>query len=369
MAGSSIVVPGGPQHAFLWFGRNPLVDLGTLGGAACPNCNSGADGPNGLGEAPVGSEIAETDPNNEDFCGYNTHLQCRAAIWNNGKLSALPNLPGGNNANAFEINNLSQVVGFAEDGKSDPTCVTAYQKQRFQAVIWNPGGEPPLALKRLPGDTVAFAIGINDRGQVVGTSGLCSNTSLPPVNPFGPHAVLWDRDGTPQDLGNLGGCINVATSLNSRGDVVGAASVQNGDILAFLWTRDTGKMRDLGSFPGAFVTVAPCCDSINNRREVVGFAVDGSGMRAILWQPGYSAPTDLNTLIPAGSPWFLEAAVALNDAGEIVGWGMINGETHAFLAMPVDGASESDDLSPAAASIAPRPALANRRGWFRLAGR
>jgi len=31
-------------------------------------------------------------------------------------------------------------------------------------------------------------------------------------------------------------------------------------------------MRDIGTLPGAFVTIAPCCHTINNRDEVVGFS-------------------------------------------------------------------------------------------------
>ena len=44
---------------------------------------------------------------------------------------------------------------------------------------------------------------------------------------------------------------------------------------------------------------------------------------------------DLNNLIPAGSGWELTYASALNDAGQIVGQGIHNGETHAFRLDPV----------------------------------
>src|SRR5258708_22484613 len=40
VAGSGNLTPGGPQHAFLWYGGGPLKDLRTLGGPACPTCNS-----------------------------------------------------------------------------------------------------------------------------------------------------------------------------------------------------------------------------------------------------------------------------------------------------------------------------------------
>jgi hypothetical protein len=51
IGGSSNLTPGGPQHAFLWYGGGPLRDLGVLQGSACPGCNSGADGPNLAGDA------------------------------------------------------------------------------------------------------------------------------------------------------------------------------------------------------------------------------------------------------------------------------------------------------------------------------
>jgi probable HAF family extracellular repeat protein len=334
VAGSSNLTAGGPQHAFLWYGRSPLHDLGTLDGPACPTCNSGADGPNASGEAAVGSETRQTDPNGEDFCEFGTHHQCLGAIWRNGRLAALPNLPGGNNANAFELNNSGQVIGFAENGIRDATCSpgTPFQVFRFEAVIWGPNGGirelPPLT-----GDTVAFGFGINDSGQAIGASGLCSNTSIPP-NPSAPHAVIWENDGSAIDLGNLGGTFNVASGLNNLGEVVGGAmSSKDGTIHAFKWTRETG-MQDYGAFPGAIVTVTPCCRTISDRSEMVGLSIDGTtfSSRAIVWQG--KVPVDLNTLIPKNSGWYLQGAASVNNAGEIAGYGLINGETHAFLATP-----------------------------------
>jgi probable HAF family extracellular repeat protein len=59
------------------------------------------------------------------------------------------------------------------------------------------------------------------------------------------------------------GTPNDATSVNNRGEVVGTAeSPSDGTLHTFLWTKDTGT-QDLGAFPGAVVTVAPCCHTIN----------------------------------------------------------------------------------------------------------
>jgi len=331
VAGSSNLVAGGPQHAFLWYGRGPLKDLGTLDGSACLGCNSGADGPNASGEAAVGSETSMLDPNGEDFCEYVTGRQCLATIWKNGKLTALPNLPGGYNSNAFNLNDRGEVIGFAENGIAD-SCLDqgSHQVVQFEAVLWEPNGRV-RELQPLPGDTVGFAIGINNKGQVVGASGLCSNTAIPP-NPSAPHAVLWDRDGTPHDLGNLGGTLSAASAINNRGEVDGAASDSRGIVHAFVWTKETG-MQDFGVFPGAIATVAGCCNTINDNGEVVGFTVEPGGkMRALVWEG--KTPVDLNTLIEKNSPWYLQDAESVNNAGEIAGIGLINGTTHAFLAKP-----------------------------------
>jgi len=329
--------------------RLAIKELGVLGPPffpACPTCNSGAAAVGALGEVAVGSEIATLDPNGEDFGQYDppnaTHRVTRGAIWRSGVMMALPNLPDGNNANVFWINNLGQISGVAENGTFDFSCsqVTPFQVQRFQPVIWGPNGQIQRVLSPLKTDWVAYAFTINDIGEVVGASGLCATTGLPPAainNTVATHAILWERDGSITDLGNLGGAANIASSINNHREVVGTAqSPKDGTVHAFFWTRKTGIL-DYGAFPGAVATVPGCCHTINDRGEIVGFTVEPNNPyfgRALIWQG--TEPKDLNDFIRDPGPFVqLTGAFSINDAGEIVCQGVTNtGELHACLAVP-----------------------------------
>lgn len=52
-----------------------------------------------------------------------------------------------------------------------------------------------------------------------------------------------------KDLGTLGGTFSQAFGINDRSHVGGGASLPNGNLHAFLWTKHTG-MRDLGTLGG-----------------------------------------------------------------------------------------------------------------------
>jgi probable HAF family extracellular repeat protein len=191
----------------------------------------------------------------------------------------------------------------------------------------------------LHGDNVAFAMGVNDLGQAVGSSGTCSTQGLPPANTTGLHAVLWEPDGTPKYLGTLGDqnhtASNNASSINDRGDVVETSEYTDGTVHSFLWTKAKG-MQDLGTLtPAAFATIAGCCRTVNNFDEVVGFSIDPKGMTPFRWKDGHMV--DLNTLIPSNSPLRLLGAYSVNDAGEIAGQGCVLPactEMHAFRLVP-----------------------------------
>jgi len=265
-------------------------------------------------------------------------------------MTQLP-LLGGNNGTVGTINNLGQVAGVAETGVPDASCAsTALQ---YEAVIWGPNKDeihalPPLHFGEPGGDTVGVALAINDHGQAVGASGLCSNSGLPPLA-FGTHAVLWESDGSVHDLGNLGAAAqNVGLAINNLGQVVGASTLRadstpSDGTDAFLWTKEKG-IRNLGTLPGDGASGAV---GINDAGDVVGLSAGSGGIRAVLWQNEVIA--DLNTLIPAGSPLFLLFATGINFCGEIAGFGVQKrtGDVHAFLATPIHGRAGCVSAAPA----------------------
>jgi len=373
LVGGNAADADGIQQNMLWWG--PLrIKIGT------PGLNSGIFGVNDGGLASINAEISKKDPNNENFCGFGTGLECLAFLLQGGALIQLPTL-GGNNATIGNINSKGEIIGAAENSTRDPECSTTVladgagpQVLDYEAVVWGPKPGAIRELKPLPGDTVGVALWINDNSQAVGASGACANTEPPPLA-FGPHAVMWDADGTPHDMGNLGSKVaNMGLSMNNRGQVVGASTLNDkatpgNGTHAFLWTSAAG-MKDLGTLPG---DTASAGLGINDGGDVVGTSFDADGNpRAYLWHDGVM--TDLNTLVAGKSPLFLLWGGAIDSHGEIVGFGATEqGDVHAYLATPSSGApadsfsvAQQGSLKPVAL---PENVRKQFRGWRGFWGR
>src|ERR1700730_7924584 len=125
-------------------------------------------------------------------------------------------------------------------------CPTCGPNQ--QALLWS----ARTGLQDLGGSTNNFiggsaAFGLNDLGEVVGTSN----------SPFSPvpccDAFLWSSSGKIQDLGALPGCAATGIGINDRSEVAGISepntSPSNVSCHPFLWNSTNG-MQDLGLPPG-----------------------------------------------------------------------------------------------------------------------
>jgi probable HAF family extracellular repeat protein len=325
-------------RAFLWAG-GPLQDIGSLGG------NILAIGPNNRDEMAALAELPEADPDNQDLCGFGTHRLCVAAYWRHGEWTRLQELPGprGLNSVAVNLNDRGQAVGLAETAVRDPSCAeaTPFQTHQFVPVVWGPKPNEVQILPLLEGDQVGFSYGINDHDEVVGSTGSCATTSVVGSGVLaGPHAVLWSHGvAIPLDAPGSTNTISTAYSINNRGEVVGVSGATA--LHAFLWTRHAG-MQSLGAVDGDAGSIA---NWINNRGQVVGASCPDTPLckpgaeapsRAFLWQHGVMM--DLNALVVGEPTMYLLNALAMNDAGQIVGIGLTpEFEVHAFLATPVSG--------------------------------
>jgi probable HAF family extracellular repeat protein len=334
IAGYANVAGNQTEHAVLWT-NSTLSDLGTLGG---PNSSVGFPTKNSQGILVGFSQTAASDPLREGWnylCGpsgnkplcQGKNLITRGFIWQDGVMRALPAL-GGNISEAFGINNSGQVVGVAETGNTDSTCVRP-QVLDYTGVIWNPDGSMH-ALHPFAGDAISAAVGINNNGQAVGGSGPCA-----PLSPaIGTHAVLWQSGSAiATDLGNLGGDTNnVAFAINGESQIVGISAVSgNATVHAFFW-QDGGPMQDLGTLPGDVLSIAY---SLNDAGQIVGQSCDAKGnCRACIWQNGTA--TDLNALLAPGPTVHLLVALDINNRGQIVGqaYDQNMGNTIGFVVTP-----------------------------------
>lgn len=305
-----------------------ITDLGTLGGLySLPNAI------NSNGQAAGGAENTIPDKDNlaAILTGLPSPTQWHAALWQNGTVQDLGTLGDGPDSGAVLVNEVGQVDGGSYTS-SVPDPLTGIPP--IHAFFWENGKMTDIPSL---GGAIASASGLNNRGQVVGTSTLAGELTN--------HPFSWYR-GVLTDIGTFGGDNGAAYWVNDSGQVVGEADFP-GDAVhhAFVW--ENGTMRDLPP-----VGSAPCSNAfaINSKGQVSGNSTDcnGTGLGAVLWEANGST-VDLNSFIPPNSGITFNESVFVGDGGEIAVEGALNGVSRYFILVP-DGDCDDACLGALAAN-------------------
>ncbi len=167
-----------------------------------------------------------------------------------------------------------------------------------------------------------------DRFGYFGRRGLFINNAQDIVGTFadGIQLLLVETNAATRILYPLPGYFHRPTGLNNRGDVaVTMQLTESSPPLAYLYNYRTGRLTNLTDrFQASGLVSNFVTRGLNDSGEMVGSAYDSSGQkRAILYSGGLVY--DLRVYVPAGANFIVREATAINNAGDIVGWGTSGG--------------------------------------------
>lgn len=291
-------------RAVLW--RNGKVfELGVLGGR-----DSRAVAVNNRGEVVGTSDTNEAESCfSSSFFGEICFYVSHAFRWKDGVLEDL-GVPG----HWSSADAVSDAGGIAGSSSVTGTFATLWSGKGME-VFGAFGGQC----------TYSFGSGVNATGTVVGQS----------TTDAGVHAFSWNSNRGATDLGTLGGPQSWAIAINERGDIVGTSDTD--EVLScvtnqwgtfcnyashpFLWRG--GRMIDLGTLGGKHSAAR----AVNDAGEAVGESetpdiircwADGGledctrEVHAVLWRDG--------EVIDLGKKSERSFATGINRLGQIVGW-------------------------------------------------
>jgi hypothetical protein len=193
----------------------------------------------------------------------------------------------------------------------------------LHAAAWSHG----VVTKLRGAKAYTWADAVNSEGDVAG--------AITHANRIGEanQPAFW-RNGQLKDLEPAGECDGQSNDLNDNDEVVGYFDANNDcsgeQQQAFLWAK--GVLTNLNPLTGMQFSDA---NSINSQGAVVGNAFDElSPSYAWIYQGGKL--TYLDNLLPAKSKWSISFAMAINDSGQILGFGAY-GNTEEDLIMTPTG--------------------------------